>query len=150
MVDLIRNDRIRRLLFDAVRLFRAKYFGRSREVAPELIAETDEETLVTALVEAGYVYPWLLSYHYEGEDRNLVRFFHDPEGHPELPHRQDHVRLFVDEHPRGEIGVAAHTEASSITHRDAHIDGRSYERGPAVDRVATLLTAAGIEYRRRD
>jgi hypothetical protein len=147
-MSLLSNDGLRRLLVDGIRLVRARLFRHSRDAEPALVAEATEEGLIDVLAEAGYVHPWLLSYHYEGEDVNLVQFWYAPERFPELPYRQDHVRLFVDEYPDGEVGLEPHTEASAVTHREAHLEEVTFAEGPAIERVTSLLEHAGIDYRR--
>lgn len=146
-VTVHESSRIRRLVVDAVRMLRERLFSKPGP-DPQFVVQASEAAVVEALGRANYVHPWLLSYHYEGEDRNLVWFFSDFETYPELPYRQDHVRLYVDEYPEGEVGLACHTEPSSVSHREAHLDGETTSRGPAARRVRVLLDDAGLDYER--
>jgi hypothetical protein len=146
MINPFTDDTIRRLLPDAIRVIRRRLFTVSRGTDPALIADADADALTHVLAEAGYIHPWLLSYHYEGEDVNLVRFWYDSDDHPDHPHRQDHVRLFTDKYPDGVTGIEPHTEASSVTHPDAHLDEVGFSRDPAIDRIKSHLDHANITY----
>ena len=142
--SLLESDRVRRTVVDFIRLLRGLAFKRDKH-EPQLIIEAEEADVVEAFGRAGYVHPWLLSFKYRGEDRNLARFFYD-EDRSEYPYRQDHIRLYADEYPSGEVALAGHTEASSVTHREAHLE-REGEIGPAIRRIRGLLEDAGLEYR---
>jgi len=144
-ISLLKSPRVRRTFIDGVRLARELAFTKDKH-DPQLVVEAPEADLVEALGRAGYVHPWLLSYNYRGEDRNLARFFYDDERYPEFPYRQDHIRLYVDEHPPGSVGIAGHTEASSVNHRQAHLE-REAEIDPATRRIEDLLDEAGLAYR---
>jgi hypothetical protein len=136
--DLIYDDRARTLFVDAIRAIRARLFGIPRsDDAVSLVATASRDEVVTALAQHGYTPNWLLSYHYEGEDANLVRFYYDPDS--EFPFRQVHVRLFIDELPEGEIGIAAHEEASALTHREAHLAEETFDRERGVEMVREEL-----------
>jgi len=147
-ISLLKSARVRRTVLDFGKLLRELLFVKDRH-APQLIAEVSEERLVEALGRAGYIHPWLLSYNYRGEDRNLVRFFYDEETYPELPYRQDHIRLYSDEYPPEEVGIAGHTEASSINHREAHLT-KEAEITPATRRIRQILDDSGVSYREVD
>jgi len=142
--DLIYDDRARDLLVDAIRAARARLFGHSRpDDAVQLVADATRDELVTALAQLGYTPNWLLSYHYHGEDANLVRFYYD--GDSEFPFRQIHVRLFIDEFPDGRIGIAVHEEASALTHRDAHLEERTFDRERGVELLTEELAVFDID-----
>ena len=146
LMEIVHDDRIRRLVYDAICMAR-KHFASTDGHEPQLVVEASQEELITALQDYGFFPGWILPYHYEGEDETLVRFFADPYYHPELPYRQDHARLFVDEYPEGEIGISAHAEANAVVHRDAHLDnvGLDYEFGAV--RLAEVLKTEGVTFR---
>ena len=145
LMDVVRDDRIRRLIYDAICMAR-KRFASTDGRDPQLIVEASREELVAVLQDHDFFPDWILSYHYEGEDETLVRFFSDEAIHPDLPYRQDHVRLFVDEHPEGEIGISVHTEANAVVHRDAHLDnvGLDFDLGAA--RLTEILSTEDVAF----
>lgn len=140
--DLAHNDDVRRLVFDAFRIARKQYFSRAGGDV-QLIAKTEPAFVIETFAEHGFTPNWLLSYHYEGEDANLVRFWYDPEQYPEYPFRQDHVRLFVDEVGDG-VGIKAHSEASALVHRDAHLANRTLDPDLGAARAHRILQKKGI------
>lgn len=143
--DVLQDDQTLRLVEDAVRRARARYFGVSRaEDAPTLEPAASTNRVVEELAWAGFTPNWLLSYHYEGEIANLVRFHYDPNGHPDLPFRQLHVRLFAD----GTIDV--HEEASALMHKSAHIQEETFDRELGTREVKRILEDAGLDVERTD
>jgi hypothetical protein len=141
--DVLQDDQTLRLVEDAIRRGRARCFGVSRaEDAPTLDPNASTNHVVEELAWAGFTPNWLLSYHYEGEIANLVRFHYDPNAHSELPFRQLHVRLFAD----GTID--AHEEASALMHKGAHLDEDSFDRELGTREVKRILEDAGLDVER--
>ena len=144
-ISLLESKRFRQTIVDSVRLIRGLAFTKERH-QPQILVEAKEACLVKTLGRAGYVHPWVLSYNYRGEDRNLARFFYDYENYPRFPYRQDHIRLYVDEYPPKVVGLAGHTEPSSVNHRQGHLE-RDAEIQPAIRRIKTMLQEADLDYR---
>ena len=145
LMDVVRDDGIRRLIYDAICMARER-FASTAGREPQLVVEASREELIAVLQGHDFFPGWILSYHYEGEDETLVRFFSDEAIHPDLPYRQDHVRLFVDEFENG-IGVSVHTEANAVVHRDAHLDnvGLDFDLGAA--RLTEILSTEDVTFR---
>ncbi|MCU4743479.1 hypothetical protein [Natronoglomus mannanivorans] len=144
--DLIRDDTAREFLWAAFMASRARWFSRDRpDESIRMVAECCEEDLVEFLAREGFTPNWMLSYHYQGEDANLVRFWYEPDS--EYPFRQDHVRLFIDEFPRGEVGVSAHTEASALVHRGPHIHEKTFDWVEGITRTRDALENHDVELR---
>lgn len=103
---------IRRLVYE----FRKAFFTENRP--PTRVNSGVPVSLVRQiLAEASYEPEWPLSFHYHGEDLNARRYYYD-EAH-EYPHRQLHVRAFVNE--AGAADIYAHDEPSAIHHPAAHL-----------------------------
>jgi hypothetical protein len=141
--DVLQDDQTLRLVEDAIRRGRARYFRVSRtEDAPTLDPNASTNRVVEELAWAGFTPNWLLSYHYEGEEANLVRFHYDPHAHSELPFRQLHVRLFAD----GTID--AHEEPSALMHKGPHLREASFDRDLGTREVKRILEDAGLDIER--
>lgn len=142
-IDLVHDDWTRELIWDSLVIARRRAFGVDRpDDAVQLLAHADLDDVVIALAKAGFTPRWKLSYHYEGEDVNLVRFWYDPA--LEYPFRQDHVRLFETEYPEGVVGVAPHTEASALMHRSAHLDEVTFDLNLGRARTREVLESESI------
>ena len=96
----------------------------------------DLETARERFAEAGFMPEWPLSYHYHGEDANLARYYYDATR--EFPHRQFHVRLFVED---GTAHVYAHEEPSALHHPQAHL--AENDMSDATEWAATAYEQAG-------
>lgn len=96
--------------------FRAEYFSHERDPPTELIRGTSVSSVERVFAECGYIPRWPLSYHYRGEQANMIRYYYD--GEHEFPHRQIHIRLYDE--PDG-VGVYAHEEPSALHHPEKHI-----------------------------
>lgn len=110
---------LRRVVYAA----RADYFTHGR---PSTLVDLgdDLDTARTRFAECGFVPEWPLSYHYHGEDANLCRYYYDATR--EFPHRQFHVRLFVE---NGTAHVYAHEEPSALHHPRAHLSDSDMSDG---------------------
>ena len=142
--SLLYDDSVRRLLVDAIKVARTKFFATEGN-PPQLLAKTSADLVIETFAEHGFTPNWLLSYHYVGEDANLVKFWYDPEQYPEDPYRQTHVRLFIDEHPEGEVGLSCHSEPNALVHRDAHLEEIGLDHDLGAARAHKILTRKGIE-----
>ena len=145
LMDVVRDDRIRRLIYDAICMARER-FASTDGRDPQLVVKATQEELVAVLQDHDFFPGWILSYHYEGEDDTLVRFYADPYNHSEYPYRQDHLRLFVDEYEDG-IGVSAHSEANAVVHRDAHLDEVGLDHYLGATRLGEILKTEEIPHR---
>lgn len=139
--ELIADDTTLRLLEDVVRRARSR-FATVEGAEPTLDPTPSTNRIVEELSWAGFTPNWLLSYHYEGEVANLVRFHYDPAGHPELPWRQLHVRLLRDGR------LTAHEEASALMHKRAHLAEETFNLEYGTREVARILEEAGVEVQR--
>lgn len=141
--EAIHDDRVLRLIEDAVRIKRSHVSEWLGVEADQDVATLEPDApindVVEALAHAGFTPNWLLSYEYAGEEANLVRFHYDPDGHPEYPFRQTHVRIFADG------TLEAHEEASALMHKGPHIREASFDRATGTATVERILEDAGID-----
>lgn len=140
--EALQDDRVLRLVEDAVRIGRAHASDWIGTVDGDDVATLDPKAptneVVVALAREGFTPNWLLSYEYGGEVANLVRFHYDPGLYPERPFRQLHVRLFTD----GTLD--AHEEPSALMHKGPHIREETFDREAGTAAVQTILEDAGI------
>lgn len=89
---------------------------------------------------------WRYSYD-KGEDLNLRYVYYEerPE-HPDVQWWQDHLRVWLQDDGTAHLG--AHYEPKPEEHPKPHLDGVGFERDRAMDDVATILQAEGIDYER--
>ena len=138
--EAIRDDRVLRLVEDAIRRFRGQFFESGADADTAMLdPQTSTNRVIEELAWAGFTPNWLLSYEYGDEVANLVRFHYDPTRHPDLPFRQLHVRLFEDG------TLEAHDEASALMHKGPHIREESFDRGRGTQEVKRILEDAGID-----
>ncbi|PGF16171.1 hypothetical protein CP556_08630 [Natrinema sp. CBA1119] len=141
--EALQDDRVLRLVEDAVRIGRAHASDWIGTVDGDDVATLDPQAstneVVVALAREGFTPNWLLSYEYGGEVANLVRFHYDPDLFPERPFRQLHVRLFAD----GTLD--AHEEASALMHKGPHIREETFNREVGTAAVRTILEDAGVD-----
>ena len=105
-----------------VHAIRSEYFKKG---TPSTRAPLDDDldAVVDLLAENGYIPEWPLSYHYRGENANLVRYYYDESR--EFPHRQVHVRLFDREDGEPGTDLYAHEEPYGLNHPREHIDSNN-------------------------
>ena len=139
----LHDDRVLRLVFDAVRIKRRRLTGLMGVTADHSAATLEADAPIGDVVEAlardGFTANWLLSYEYGGEAVNLVRFHYDPERHPDQPWRQLHVRIFDDG------TLEAHEEANALMHKGAHIREESFDQTYGTAAVAAILGDADVD-----
>ncbi|ELY96745.1 hypothetical protein C482_15261 [Natrialba chahannaoensis JCM 10990] len=141
--EALHDDRVLRLVNDAVHIKRQHISAWLGVDADEDVATLDPKAPIADIVEAlayeGFTPNWFLAYHYAGEEVNLVRFHYDPDLYPEQPFRQLHVRIFANG------TLEAHEEASALMHKGPHIREESFDRDVGTEAVATILEDAGID-----
>lgn len=86
---------------------------------------------------------WETSYYKKGEDLNLARVVHAPEGR--ITWWQDHLRGWAG--PDGSyVDLGGHWEPEPTEHPHAHLAGTGFSRAKGLKHFRDVLDEVGVEY----
>lgn len=119
---------------------RRAVFGTKKPDVSRLKVHMDVEHVENVLRRNNMRSGWLISYHYHGEDANLVKPIYFPEDSRE---HQLHIRLF--DNGDGTCELIAHTELCPINHPGGHIRNVDMSIVEGLAFAEEMLEEEGIE-----